>query len=174
MSFGQSVLGTDSTLSLDRNSSEWKIYNRTGNTALNPCQVRQHTDLRIARGGERRQAEIAESSSRANRPLRSRRSFAREPHGSGVPLRRRRGVRGLGPSEKYSQDGWKEDQVPWLSWQPALILPLLFYCAAPPSPSRSLVIAAPPSSLASSYLLSRTPPHPRPSPSSTPLLPLIL
>jgi len=117
---------------------------------LNPCQVRQHTDLRIARGGERRQAEIA------SRPHARIVPFApagpsRGTHGSGVPLRRRRGVRGLGPSEKYSQDGWKEDQVPWLSWQPALILPLLFYCAAPPSPSRSLVIAAPPSSLASSY-----------------------
>ena len=60
--------------------------------------------------------------------------------------------------------------MPWLSWQPALILPLLFYCAAPPSPSRSLVIAAPPSSLASSYLLSRTPPHPRPSPPSHSLM----
>lgn len=30
------------------------------------------------------------------------------------------------------QDGWKEDQVPWLSWQPALILPLLFYRHCPP------------------------------------------
>lgn len=30
------------------------------------------------------------------------------------------------------QDGWKEDQVPWLSWQPALILPLLFYRYCPP------------------------------------------
>lgn len=121
---------------------------------MNPCQVRQHTDLRIARGGERRQVEIASPHARIV-PFALAGPSRRTPGvlGLGVPLRRRRGVRGLGPSEKYSQDGWKEDQVPWLSWQPALILPLLFYCAAPPSPSRSLVIAAPPSSLAPSYLL---------------------
>lgn len=56
--------------------------------------------------------------------------------------------------------------MPWLSWQPALILPLLFYHAAPPSPSRPFVIAAPPSS-STPPTLSRTPPHPplRPPPS---------
>lgn len=77
---------------------------------MNPCQVRQHTDLRIARGGERGKAEIASPHARIA-PF----AFAglsRGPPGSSAqvspsdPLRRRRGARGR--TEREVLPGWME------------------------------------------------------------------